>query len=210
MQHRFLALLVLREIAGKTRQQAAVELDDAGADAVEEGAVVGNEEERHAGFDQQRFQPFDGGDVEVVGRLVEQQHLRRHSQRLGQRQALLLAAGEAADLSLRIEPEAGDDLFRLRLVGPGAACFQFLLQLRHARQQRLVIAAFAQAVRHRVVLGEQRRSFAHAGNHRLEYRMRRVEGRLLRHVADANAGLHPDLAVIEPALAGTGGKRGEQ
>ncbi|MPN62116.1 hypothetical protein SDC9_209863 [bioreactor metagenome] len=73
-----------------------------------------------------------------------------------------------------------------------------------------MIAAFAQAVRHRVVLGEQRRGFTHAGNHRLEHRMRRVERRFLRHVADADAGLHPDLAVIEPALAGTGGERRQQ
>jgi hypothetical protein len=38
---------------------------------------------------QQVFQPADGVHVEVVGRLVEQQHVRLGHQTLGQRHALL-------------------------------------------------------------------------------------------------------------------------
>ena len=57
-------------------------------------------------LDQHVFQPFDGGDVEVVGRLVEQQHFRRDGQRLGQREAFLLAAGKAADAGVGVQPEA--------------------------------------------------------------------------------------------------------
>lgn len=101
---------------------------------------MGDEEQRDAGLDQHVLQPFDGGDVEMVGRLVEQQHLRRDSQRLGQRQAFLLAAGKAADAGVGVETEAIDDLLRLRLVGPCAAGFQLVLQGIHPRQQRIVIA----------------------------------------------------------------------
>lgn len=36
---------------------------------------MGDEEQRDTAFDKQVFQPFDGGDVELVGRLVEEQHL---------------------------------------------------------------------------------------------------------------------------------------
>ncbi len=46
-----------------------------------------------------------GVDVEVVGRLVEQEHVRRLLQHLGQEHAVALAAGEEADpLLLRRSP----------------------------------------------------------------------------------------------------------
>ncbi len=38
--------------------------------------IVGDEDECQAGTNQELFEPFDGGDVEVVCRLVEQQHRR--------------------------------------------------------------------------------------------------------------------------------------
>ena len=50
------------------------------------------------------FQPFDGGDVEVVGRLVEQQDLGRHGQAWA-RPGAFLAAGQGADAGFRISPK---------------------------------------------------------------------------------------------------------
>ena len=155
-------------------------------------------------------QPFDGGDVEVVGRLVEQQHLRRHRQRLGQGQAFFLTAGKAADPCLGIEAETRDHPLGLRLVSPGAARFELVLQFGHARQQGFAVGALAQAVRHRVVLGEQARGFAHAGNDGGKHRRLGIEGRFLRHVADADARLGPHLAVVEPATPTAGGQRRQQ
>jgi hypothetical protein len=73
--------------------------------AVEEGTVVGDEKQRDTAFDQQVFQPFDGGDIEVVGRLVQQQHLGRNGQGLGQGQALFLTAGQAADAGIGSSPK---------------------------------------------------------------------------------------------------------
>ncbi len=211
MQQLLLALLILAVAAGKIHQLAAVEFDDARAHAVEEGAVVGDEEQRDAGLDQQGLQPFDGGDVEVVGRLVEQQHFRRNGQRLGQRQPFLLAAGKRPDAGVGVEAKAIDDFFRLRFVGPRAAGLEIVLQGFHTRQQGVVIArAFGHPVRHVMVGGKQRRGFAHAGNHRLEHGCCAIERRLLRHIADADARLHPDLPVIEPSLAGTGSQRRQQ
>ena len=88
----------------------------------------------------------------MIGRLVEQQHLGCDGQGLSQRQALFLAAGKAADIGLRVEPETVDDLLGLRLVGPGAAGFQLMLQGFHLRQQGIVIArAFGHPVRHIMV-----------------------------------------------------------
>jgi len=211
VQHGLLALLVFAEAARKTGQLAAIKLDDPGTHAVEEGTVVGNEEQRDAGFDQQVFQPLDGGDVEMVGRFVEQQHLGRHGQGLGQRQALFLAPGQGADTGFRIEPETVDHPLGLSLVGPGTARLQLMLQGIHAAEQRIVVTLpFGQVMRDIVVFGEQGRGFTHAGDNRLKDGHRRIEGRLLRHVADPDAGLHPDFAVIQPALAGAGRQSSEQ
>ena len=211
MQLRFLALLILRKTAGIAGQLAAVQLDNARADTIEERTVMGDEEQGHARLDQHRLQPFDGGDVEVVGRLVEQQHLGCNSERLRQRQPLLLSAGQAANARFRVQAEAGNHPLGLRLVGPGTARLKFVLQCIHARQQGIMVAGpLAQTVRNIVVLRQHRRGFAHAGNHRLKDAHLRIEGRLLRHVTDTNARLHPDLAVVQPPLAGAGGHRCQQ
>ena len=73
----------------------------------------------------------------------------------------------------------------------------------------MVARSLAQAVRNVVVLRQQCRGFAHAGNHRLKNAHLRIEGRLLRHVTDTNARLHPDLAVVQPALASARSHRRE-
>ena len=198
VQQRFLARLILAEIARKTHQLAAIQFDDAGADAIQETTIMGDKQQGHARFDQQRFQPLNGGDIEVIGRLIEQQHVRRHRQRLRQGQAFFLPAGQTPDQRLRIQRKTGNHLFRLRLVGPGATRFQLVLQSIHPRQQGLGIAPFRELLRHCVILRQQRRSFPHPGNHRLEDRCLRIKWRLLRHIGKTQARLQPDLAIIQP------------
>jgi hypothetical protein len=84
--------LVGGEVARVAAQQAAVELDDARGHGVDEGAVVRDEDQRALPAGEQVLQPLDGVDVEVVGGLVEQQHVGRGHQRARQRHALLHAA----------------------------------------------------------------------------------------------------------------------
>ncbi len=100
------------------------------ADLVEEPAVVGDDEQRGPALPQVPGQPGDALDVQVVRRLVEQdqQVARvRLDQRLGQRDAPPLAAGERADDRVealretrRVEAaeQAGDHVADLRLPGP--------------------------------------------------------------------------------------------
>ena len=75
-----LAPLVGGEVAGKGAQQAPVEFDDAGRDPVEERAVVSDDDGGRA-LEQQVLEQRDAVDVEVVGRLVEQQQLRLQRER---------------------------------------------------------------------------------------------------------------------------------
>ena len=88
----------------------ALEGEDVGGDAVEKPAVVADDH-RAAGKAQQRlFQRAQRIDVQIVGRLVEQQEVAAALQQLGQVQPVALAAGEGAHLLLLVgaaEVEAG-------------------------------------------------------------------------------------------------------
>ncbi|MNT03673.1 hypothetical protein D3C72_1382200 [compost metagenome] len=66
----FLLDEVLLEVARVGTQLAPVELHDAGGDAVQEAAVVGDGDDAALEVDQQLFQPLDGVEVQVVGGFV--------------------------------------------------------------------------------------------------------------------------------------------
>ena len=135
------------------------------------------------------FEPLDRFGVEVVGRLVEQQHVGLREQQLAQRDAALFTAGKVPDYGIpgrqtqrvsgefelagKIGARGGDDRFEPRLffgqlveigaflgVG-GVDLFQLLLRLHH---------------------------FAHARFDFLAHGFFRVELRLLRQVADVQIG----------------------
>ncbi len=90
-----LAPFVGGEVARIRAQQAAVEFDDARRDAVEERAVV-RDDDGGGPVEQQLLEPLDAVDVEVIGRLVEQQQLRFQRERRRERRTLALAAGQSA------------------------------------------------------------------------------------------------------------------
>ena len=61
------------------------------------------------------FQPFQHGDIQVVGGLIQQQQLRIAQQHQRQRQARLLPAAQQAHRQVRVEPiqpQPGQDLRR--------------------------------------------------------------------------------------------------
>ena len=59
-----------------------------------------------------------------------------------------------------------------------------------------------------MVLGQQRRDFAHAGDHGFKNTQRRVEGGFLWYIGQTQAGLQPDMAIINAAQAGQGAQQG--
>src|SRR5688572_27720152 len=107
----FLRFLVRGKPAGKRVQLAAVELEDARGDAVEEGAVVGDDD--RGLLQQQVFQHQDAVDVEVVGRLVEQQQVGLEGEGPRQRGALALAARHALRRAVGVEAEAVEEFLQL-------------------------------------------------------------------------------------------------
>ncbi len=62
-------------VAGPRRQPAAIDLDDARREPLEERAIVRDEHDGAGIVGEERLEPRDGVDVEMVGRLVEQQQV---------------------------------------------------------------------------------------------------------------------------------------
>ena len=167
---------------------AAVELENPLGGVVEEVAVVRH---RHHGprvAHQELLQPVDRLGVEVVGRLVEQQHVGVGQQQLAQRDAALLAARQVADhrVPRRQSQGIGRD-FHLRVeisAGGGEDRLAFRLLLGQLVEVGVGLGIggvdFIQP-------GFGRHDLAQPGFHCLAHGVRRIELRLLRQVADADA-----------------------
>ena len=110
---------VLDDRAGG-RLARTVEMEDAGDRLVEQLEVVADHEQGAAVAAEEAEQPLLGIDVEVVGRLVEEQDVAAGEQDAGDLDAAPLATGEHADreiLPRRVEPEPGGDRSGLALGG---------------------------------------------------------------------------------------------
>ena len=83
-----------------------VDVDDLVDDGVEKLAVVRDEEQRAGIAREPVLEPEHGVEVEVVGRLVEQQQVRAAHQRLREIEAHAPAAGEAGDRLARARGSA--------------------------------------------------------------------------------------------------------
>jgi hypothetical protein len=99
-------LLVVGEDAGVG---VAVEAEDDVGDAVEHVAVVGDEDEGSLEFEEGFFEDLEGGDVEVVGGLVEHEEVGGLEHKAGDEDAAALAAAEALDGL--VELVAGEEEF---------------------------------------------------------------------------------------------------
>ena len=99
-QRRFLAHQERRVVARPVEQPAAVDLENPRGQRLQERAVVRHEQQRRRPAAQEIFQPADRVDVEMVRRLVEQQHVRLGDQRPRQQHAPLHAGRERAHFQL--------------------------------------------------------------------------------------------------------------
>ena len=75
---------------------AAIEPDGRAGQIGEQAPVVADQHESGARLRKLLFQPFDRDEIEMVGRLVEQQNVRIGRERARQRRAARLAARQAA------------------------------------------------------------------------------------------------------------------
>src|SRR5581483_3816703 len=101
------------------RLRVSLECQDVGGDAIEEPAVVRDDHGATGEVDQRLLECAQGLDIQIVGRLIEQQYVAAGSQHLGQVHAIALSTGEISDrllLLAALEVEAADVAARGGLV----------------------------------------------------------------------------------------------
>jgi len=151
----------------------------------------------------------DAVDVEVVGRLVEQQQLRLQRQRQRQGRALAFAAGGDRGVQRFVEPEAVQVLDQPRFRLPARALVRYvfqptardeaLAQRRRSRERRLLLdEADAQAVAAADFAAVERQV---AGDHPEQ---RRLAGAVAPDESDAFAAAHRERGTIEQRVQPVG------
>ena len=156
---------------------------------------------------QELVEPGEGGDVEVVGRLVEQQQVGILQEQPRQRGAHLPAAGEGRAGLLQLgqrEAEPGQQPFGAVAAEPLVEVVELLVQVGQRRRELqlgLAVGGRAQPVLGRRQPLLQRGSPRHRRQHRLDHRAGRERGHVLRQVADAGAAPPGERAGVGRHLA---------
>src|SRR5205807_5689347 len=119
--------------AGEEARAPGLDLQHRRADRLQKPAVVRDEDDRRVHGDERLLEPLQRLDVEVVGRLVEQQQVGLGDQRASQRRARELAAGERLQRAVELlvaeaEPAHGAE----RALAPRVAAVVLELALRAA------------------------------------------------------------------------------
>ena len=130
---------------------------------------MGDEEEGLDVLEEELLQPDDGIDIQMVGRLVQEQDVGVRDQGPGQERAAFGAAGKGGELRIRVEGEPAEDPLHLLVQGPPSGLFQLLLEVSPAASAAPPPPC-RQEVADMVVLGQQFRRVSHPSGHHVEDR----------------------------------------
>ena len=189
VDHRFLRQLLffLQQVGGKVagvgQQLPPVQLHNAGRHVVQERAVVGDGDDAALEFDQQAFEPFDRIQVQVVGRLVQQQHIGLRHQRLRQCHAFFGAAGQRVHNRLRVQVQAVQGLRHALFPVPAVQRLDLALH-------RVQVAVALAILFNKAYNPRQSCAYCYKNS------SIRIELRLLGHVGDAGVVLDLQAAVV--------------
>ena len=201
-----LARFVGGEVAGIRAQEAAIELDDARGHAIEKRAVV-RDHDGGGRFGDELLDQRDAVEVEMIGRLVQQQEVRRQRERERQRRALLLAARRGLGRGRLVEAEAMQVFDEPRLGAPAVALVvnrfelaakrEAFAQRRRARQLRLLLDQHDREPVARLHLPVVELPLS-----RDHLQQRRLAGAVAADEADALAFAHDEVGAVEQADGG--------
>ena len=93
--------------AGPGAQHAPIQLDDAAGHMPHEGAIVADEQQRARKAQDELLQPGDGLDVQMVGRLIQQQQIRITDQCTPQQDASAPTAGQGLHIQCGVQIQRG-------------------------------------------------------------------------------------------------------
>ncbi len=179
------------------RHRLVVDVEHVRHDVVEEPLIVGDDDRAPGIRGEELLEPADRDDVEVVGRLVEEEHVGPPEEHLREQDAQLEPARERLERALVVlglDPEPLEDLARARLERPAVVEAQHLLELGRALRVALV--------REALVVTERSVHDLVALHREVDDRRVVVEEAILPQDAEARAFLHADRALrrrLEPA-----------
>ena len=109
-----------------------IDIRDIGTDLVQEIAVMRHNDHRILKIDQEFLQPADGVQIQMVGRLVQQQDIRVAEQGSGQQDLYLFTAGQLLHeqiMFFRLNAQSVQERFRIGLGFPAVHFRKFRFQL---------------------------------------------------------------------------------
>ena len=172
-----------------------VEFDDPGGHPPEEGPVVGHEQEGGAAIDQIVFHPLDRGDVEMVGRLVEQEQVRLLDQGSGQERLTFAPARGGGERLLGVEAQMRQDGLDSALELPGIGLVEGMVEPIELSEGG-VIGIGGQPVTGVVVADQQGAGIAQTTGGDVEHRAADSGGDVLFQPGGGQAGLPDHFAGI--------------
>ena len=122
-------------VARPRGEAAAIELDDPRRELLEERAIVRDEDDGAGVVGEKGFEPLDRVDVEMVGRLVEQQQVGLRDQRPRQQHAAPPPARQRVDDGVGRQVEPRQHQLDALLEAPAVALFELVLQLAEPDQR---------------------------------------------------------------------------
>jgi hypothetical protein len=166
---------------------------------------VGDEDDVARIVDEMLFQPLHAFGVEMVGRLVQQQDFRLFEEQAAQRDAAAFTAGKIvhAPVAGRATQRLHRD-FELVVERPAVDRVDLLLQVAHFGEERIEIGILGRIAHDRrdfVEAIDEVGDLAHPVHDVFLDCLFRVELRLLREIADADALGRPRLALILGVIA---------
>ena len=188
----FAALALELGVAAAVEREALLfDVRDVADHGVEEDAVVGDQQQRAAVVAQPLFEPDDGVEIEVVGRLVEQQQIGAAHQRLRQVESHPPAAREVGHRPGEVGAREAQAVEQCGGTGAGAVALDLLQPAMEQTDALAVVGGFGGRQ-----LGLDAAQFHIAVQGVVERTARQRRG-LLRHMGD-----HPLRWQLAVALVG--------
>ena len=190
----------LAKPAIKSLGAAAVEPDGGARKVLQEAPVMADQHKRRTQRRQFAFQPFDGGQVEMVGRLVEEEQVRLGCQHARERGAADLAARQVRRVLVAAQAKLAQQILRAIEIIIGAKSRLDIAQ--HVGEIRQV--GLLRQVAHSGVRLEKAHPavfFDHAGG---DLEQRRLARAVAADKADALAGRDRQVGTFQQRLAAKG------
>src|SRR5690606_23267521 len=161
-------------------QVAAIQLQNTCGQILQKRTVVGDEQHGAIEAGQRLFEPGDGTDVQVVGRLVQQQQVGLRDQCLGQQNTPPPAPGQFGQRLVRRQLQAAQGTVHQLLQAPAVLRLERLLNVHELVQIGIVTDVLAQVV----VLGKQLPDAGQPLGHYVEHGTLVGTRQFLRQLAD--------------------------